>query len=274
MNTCHHAAAVCFVVAALTMPGVGCRKKPSLPVEIATTPEIAQTGLVQSLTATFQRQSGVAMKLRIVEEEEALRLARARNVQVIVTDHPDSPRMYRNLARLSGPFAFDDFTILGPSRDPAHVRLAGGAVDALRRIAKRRAPFCSPVDVAHIRRREKALWTAAGVDPKSLRYSECHGDAVEALREAGEKEAYTISDTVTTAAVGKNVDIEVLLEGTTRLHDDYSAVLVAHTSRTRRDRDAEWFVQWLTSYRGREAVQSYLVDGMQRFSVRDTRRMR
>lgn len=259
------------LVALLCMAALaGCRKKPPQPVEVVVTSRAAEPGLAQTLAATFQQQSGVKMNLRVAPEEEALRLAETQGVQVVITNAPDAAQRYQRVSRLTAPFAFRDFALFGPKRDAAHVRTASSAAEALRRIAKKKARFCSAVDVAGVQLRERELWTEAGLDPKTMsRRSACHGDALAALREAEEKGAYTLAYSQTDTVAGIKMDIKLLLESEPRLHDDYAAVLVEHMPRIRRDKDAEWFVQWLMSYQGRDAVQYYRLDGVQPFSVRD-----
>jgi len=261
-----------LVAIALAIGGSACRKKPPKPVEVVATPEIAGSGLVQFLMATFQRQNGVTMHLQVLPVAEASRLASEKKVQVVITDQSESKLIAGAEARLTGIIAFDDFILLGPRRDPAHVASAKSAVDALRRIANKQARFCTTTDVPHLRRREAELWAAAGIDPKGLRhYSECRGDAEAALRAAAGKGAYTLSDRVVfenmAESLSGRLDLKVLSHGMPHLHDEYQVVLVEHTPRIRRDRDAEWFVQWLMSYQGRESVQNLRVDGIARFSV-------
>lgn len=261
------ATAICAIT--LLILGAGCRNKPPQPVQIAATTDAAQPGLVQMLATTFERESGVKMNLRVVPEEDALKLARDGTVQVVVTTEPGATRSYGKIARLSGQFAVHDLALFGPKRDPARVRNATSASDALQRIEQKRSRFCSPVDLTFVEYREQQLWSAAGIDPNTVEQrSACHGDAVEALRNASNKQAYTLAERA--AVSGTRIDIKVLLESGPGLHDDYTAILLEHTPRIRRDRDAEWFVQWLMSFQGRDAVQNYRLGGIQPFTVRDS----
>jgi ABC-type tungstate transport system permease subunit len=249
-----------------------CRKKPPAPIDVGATPAVAESGLVQALVTTFMRQSGVKLHLRILPEEQLLPLARSGAVQVIFTSSPAASAEYASVARLSSSFAFHDFVLFGPSRDPARIHAATTAADALRRVGKRGARFCSAVDVPRIAARERQLWAAAGIDSGSLRRgTECRGDTLIALREADRSSAYTLSESQAAAASGADLDLKPLLEWSPDLHDSYSVILVDHAPLIRRDRDAEWFVQWITSYQGRDVVQNFRVDGVQLFSLRDAR---
>src|SRR5438105_1284976 len=61
--------------------------------------------------------------------------------------------------------AWNDFVVVGPRSDPAH--LAGGhdAITGLRAIAEARAPFVSRGDKSGTDALEKRLWRAAGIAP-------------------------------------------------------------------------------------------------------------
>jgi tungstate transport system substrate-binding protein len=248
---------IALAVAALTLPAAACRRKPPAPVEVAMTPAAADSGMAQALIAAFQRRSGVRIDARTVPEADAHRLAAQKAVEVVITTEPEARRVYAGVARLVSTFAARDFVIAGPRRDPARLRSATDAADALRRIARRNARFCSAVDVAPVRRWESRLWAAASVDPATLRHhEECHGDAATALQRAAGRQAYTLTEKDAAVAAEKKLDIKLFAEPSSGLHEDDSAVLVEHSPRIRRDRDAEWFVQWLTSYQARETIQN------------------
>ena len=252
----------------LVLPLAGCRKKPPSPVDVALTPGVAETGLAQSLATSFEHRHGVKFNLRVVPEGEALRLAQSGAVQVVLTENPSAAQAYAKVARLSDTLGVLDLAIFGPRHDHAHVHGAPSAVEALKRIASHEGHFCSAVDAPLVAKWEGRLWAAAGVDPGKLRHhAVCHGNTLTALREASLAEAYTLSDA--RAASGTNIEIKQWLEGTEDLRQAYTAILVDHTPRIQRDRDAEWFVQWLTTYSGREAVEGYRLDGVQPFMVRD-----
>ena len=239
-----------------------CRAKPPQPVEAIATPDAAASGIVSAVVAAFQRQSGVKIDLRIAPQPDILRAASARAVQIVFVSETDAPA-YVPMARLSGRFASEDFALFGPRHDPARVHTAPTAIEAFRRIAKRKSSrFCSATEAARSSEREKELWAAAGIDPHALRhYSECPGDDAAVLREAEQKNAYTLLEDQAAGAASTKMDMKPLLRAVPGLHDDYAVILVDHEPRIRRDKDAEWFVQWLMSYQGRDVVQNYSSQG-------------
>ena len=95
-------------------------------------------------------------------------------------------------------FAYDDYVLVGPARDPAHVRGSPTAAEAFRRIIARKQAFCSPVDVPPLFAVERDIWSAARIDPqKDRRYKTCHGNARAVLDSAAMLAAYTLTDRAT-----------------------------------------------------------------------------
>ena len=235
------------VFSILIVLGGACRRdQPSRPAVLLVTPEVQSTGMPQQLITSFQRQTGRPVTIRIVTEEQ---IASADAGQAAIYTNPDVGRS----ARLRAVFALHDRYILGAPSDPAGVGEAESAADAFARIAVKNRVFCSAVDVAAIQSTEREIWSAARVNPRSLRrYRRCRGDAVEALKAAERMDAYTLADRATVEkAAPKN--LRVLLREKPLLHEEYVVALLQSDRRTF-SRDAEWFVQWLMSYRGRESL--------------------
>lgn len=236
------------------------RAEPPRPVLLAAPAAVLGPGLVQHLVQIFTRQTGVAVEIRAVPPE---RLG-ADDADVVVAGDATTPQALRRSGnvRLQSTFAYDDFVIIGPPRDPAHVARAGNAAEAFRAIAARRRAFCAPVGVAALRERELAVWAAAGVDPHAdKRYRDCGGDAAALLEEAAHREAYTLIGRSAAERLHSR-KLKILLGGGPLLRDPFTIVLLR---RPKPSRDAEWLVEWVMSYRGREAVQSYLTPDGRRF---------
>jgi len=240
------------------------------PVSIGVTPPVAATGIAPYLADQFTRQTGTKAGLQTIQPGAVQKLVRDSDLDVLLVEDPAIVHALEQegMVSLRSPFASDDFVIAGPRNDPARVRDATTAADAFRAIARRDRTFCAPVDVPLLRRRELILWAAAGVDPKQKdkRYRECKGDGIAVLREASRRDAYTISDRATVDNAGRDNRLRTLMHGTPMLNNDFTIVLL---HRKRANPNAEWFVQWVMSFRGREAIDAYRVDGQRRLYVSD-----
>jgi tungstate transport system substrate-binding protein len=254
------------------LAAIACRRgEEAARVTVVTTPGLAGIGVVQMLAERFSAESKVPASIVVTEERFVPGLVRSAVAEVVITT---SPALQRELeragaVRLSQTIAYNDYLLVGPKRDPARAKSAKTAAEALRRIARRDRAFCSPVDVPHLRHREALLWAASPAAPEDdRRYRMCKGTALEVLREASRLGAYTLTDRSTFESAGTRVDLVPLLQGTPMLHNDVAVLLIRGT---RPHRNAEWFVQWVMSYRGRDAIDRYRYDGEHRLFLSEKR---
>ncbi len=255
----------------VTLLSVGsCRRADEqAAVTIATTPELAGIGIVDSLARTFSTASNVRTHVLVTEERLLPALVRDGVADVVVTSSPALQQELRraSLVRLANVVAYDDYLLVGPTRDPARAKQAKNAAEALRRIARRDRAFCSPVDVPDLRQREAQLWTASPASSSDdRRYRLCRGTASEVLQEASRRSAYTLTDRSTFEGAGTTSSLVPILQRTPLLHH-HVEVLLARTGRPHRN--AEWFVQWVMSHRGRDLIEQHRYDGGRRFFVTD-----
>lgn len=239
------------------------------PVRIATTPDVAGTGIVQMLAERFSDESKVQVKVIVTERQLVPVLVSEGRVGVVLTTDPAlrDALQRAELVSLTDSVAYDDYLLVGPKTDPARAGKAKTAGEALRRIARRDRAFCSPMDEPELRQREEMLWNASPADPgDNRRYRDCHGAALDVLQETSHRNGYTLTDRSTFERRGRDVHLVPLLQGTPLLHNELMVVLARSPERRT---NAEWFAQWLMSYRGRELIEQYRFDGERRYFVRE-----
>lgn len=254
-----------FAVLALLIVAACRRADEQAAVTIATTPDLAANGIVEPLARTFSAASKVHTNVIVTEEAQIPALVRDGVVDAVFTSSPALQQELRrgSLVRLANVVAYDDYLLVGPSRDPAKAKQAKTAAEALRRIARRDRAFCSPVDVPDLRHREAQLWAASPASASDdRRYRLCHGTALEVLQEASRRSAYTITDRSTFEAAGATSKLVPILQRTPLLHH-HIEVLLARGERPHRN--AEWFVQWVMSHRGRDIIERHRFDGGRRW---------
>ncbi|HEV8435807.1 MAG TPA: substrate-binding domain-containing protein [Thermoanaerobaculia bacterium] len=252
-----------FVIATVVLTAA-CAKKPEprLPVRVVTAPEIAP--LASHLGSVFRVQSHAQVNVVPLAAPALLDEAKHGTADVVITNDPATVAALRSagLVRLASIVATDAYLIAGPSRNPAHVGHSDDATGALRHIFMRRQRFCSFVDVAPIHEREQRIWSAASIQPeKNRHYQECRGDALVALRKAALAGAYIVVDRATFESV-KPARFESFVRGGPFLANDVTVLLIEKGHRLK---DAEWFVEWMMSFRGLDAVDNYRVDGQKGF---------
>lgn len=248
------------LVIALLVAAACTRPTQQRPVIIVTTPDLAGAGITSMLAEQFTMETKARAEVIVTEEPLVTGLVKRGIAQVVITA---SPRLYDQLqksgaVKLSQTIAYDDYLVVGPKNDPARARSAKSAAEALRRIARRDRAFCSPLDVPELRYRESLIWEESPAEPEdNRRYRECRGSAADVLQEASKRQAYTLTDRATFVALQSKVKLVPLIEGTPLLHNDVMVVQVQSQPRS----NADWFVHWVMSYRGRDAVEHYRFDG-------------
>ncbi len=122
--------------------------------------------------------------------------------------------------------AWNDFIIVGPEADPAHVQGHADVADAMKAIAAAQAPFVSRGDQSGTHAEEKRLWLAAGIAPAGAWYRDIGGGMGAALNAASAMGAYTLSDRGTWLSYGNKKGMTIVLEGDRRLLNLYDVILL------------------------------------------------
>ena len=166
--------------------------------------------------------------------------------------------------------AWNDFIVVGPRSDPAHIAGTHDAVAALTSIASAQAPFVSRGDKSGTDALEHRLWRVAEIDPAKAGggswYRDIGGGMGAALNSAQAMNAYTISDRGTWLSFGNKSDLTVLVEGDPRLLNRYDVILLNPAKHpVPKQALARRFAHWLVSPEGQAAIGAYEVHGEQLF---------
>jgi tungstate transport system substrate-binding protein len=163
---------------------------------------------------------------------------------------------------------YNDFVVVGPGSDPAHVRGLKDAKEALSQIAAAKAPFASRGDDSGTNRMELRLWKSAGVapDPHDGWYRDLGQGMGPTLNIAADMNAYTLTDRATWANFKNRQSLEILVEGDSVLLNPYGSILVNPAKWPHvKIADARIWHDWLTTKPGLDAITSYKINGEELF---------
>src|SRR6185295_8298880 len=182
---------------------------------LATTTSTQDSGLLDVLIPLFQQQTGYQVKTVSVGTGAALALGARGEADVVLVHAPPSEVTW--MAQGNGTerllVMHNDFVIVGPTDDPAHLKGDTSALAALKKIADARAAFVSRGDNSGTQQLELSLWQKDGIDPKGQPwYLESGTGMGQTLTIADQKRAYTISDRATLLAFSGKVELPVLVE--------------------------------------------------------------
>jgi tungstate transport system substrate-binding protein len=247
-------------------------------ITLASTTSTEQSGLFDYILPIFQKQSGITVRVVAVGTGQALAIgARGDADALLVHDRIGEDKF---VAEGNGidrrDVMFNDFVLIGPKVDPAHVRGLKDAKEALKRIASVQAPFASRGDDSGTNRLEMRLWKADNIDVKATGsgwYRELGSGMGPTLNTSAGLNAYTLTDRPTWANFSNRQSLEILVEGDAALFNPYGSILVNPQKfpNVKAD-DARRWHEWLTSAAGRAAISSYKIKGEQLFFPGDTLR--
>lgn len=193
---------------------------------LATTTSVRDSGLLDALLPDFEQQTGIQVRVIAVGTGAALRMGREGNADVLLTHAPVAEKalLEEGVLRRRTPFMQNHFVIAGPPEDPAKVAAAESPEEALRRIARRPAPWVSRSDESGTHLREVELFEAAGLDadadwPGFVRTGSGMGAS---LQVAGERRAYILSDIGTFLAFRDRIGLVALSRPAESLRNVYS----------------------------------------------------
>ncbi|MCA6123246.1 extracellular solute-binding protein [Bradyrhizobium sp. WSM 1704] len=240
-------------------------------ITVASTTSTEQSGLFGHLLPQFTKATGIGVKVVAVGTGQALDIGRRGDADVVFVH--DKPAEDRFMSEGQGVKRFDvmynDFVIVGPKADPAHIAGGKDVTDALRKIAAAQAPFISRGDRSGTHQAELRLWQDAGIDLSAAKgdwYREIGQGMGPALNMASSTNAYVLSDRGTWLSFKNRGDLAILTEGDKRLFNQYGVMLVNPAKHpTVKVQDGQAFIDWLISAAGQQAIAGYKVGGEQLF---------
>ena len=263
--------AVVFVVL-LARAGIAAEQPAPQSIILASTTSVENSGLLAHILPAFTKETGITVHVLAQGTGQALQTAARDDADLVLVHDPEAEQKF--IAAGDGidrrQIAWNDFIIVGPRSDPAHIAGSHDAVAALKAIAGSEAPFVSRGDKSGTDALEHRLWRAAGIDPAKIDggswYRDIGGGMGAALNTAEAMNAYTISDRGTWLSFGNKGELTVLVEGDPHLLNRYDVILLNPAKHPVPKQDlAKRFAQWLLSPEGQAAIGAYKVGGEQLF---------
>jgi tungstate transport system substrate-binding protein len=240
-------------------------------ITVASTTSTEQSGLFGYLLPRFSAATGVAVKVVAVGTGQALDIGRRGDADVVfVHDRPAEEKFLgEGFSVRRFDVMYNDFVIVGPKADPAHIAGSKDVTAALRAIAASHSAFISRGDRSGTHEAELRLWKEAGVDPGAVKgswYREIGQGMGATLNMASATNAYVLTDRGTWLSFKNRGDLAVLTEGDRRLFNQYGVMLVNPARHSNvKVKEGQAFIDWLVSPAGQKTIAEYRVGGEQLF---------
>jgi len=257
------------IAAALALPGLAAAQQRSIVVASTTSTE--QSGLFGWLLPKFTAKTGIAVKVVAVGTGQALDIGRRGDADVVfVHDRPAEDKfMAEGQGRQRFDVMYNDFVVIGPKSDPAHIGGGQDVVEAFRKIAAARQTFISRGDRSGTNEAELRIWKAAELapDPTKDRWYRSIGQGMgPALNMASAGDSYLLSDRGTWLSFKNRGQLTILVQGDKRLLNQYGIMLVNPAKHPNvKAKDGQAFVDWLISPEGQKLIADYRIGGEQLF---------
>lgn len=237
-------------------------------LRMATTTSTENSGLLPVLNAPFQQQHHARVDVIAVGSGKALQLGANGDVDIVFVHDPAAELKF--VATGNGvdrtAVMHNDFVVVGPTDDPAGVKQAKNAPDALAKIAAARAGFISRGDESGTHVKEKDLWKNAAIQPEGLWYLSVGQGMGAVLRIADDKWAYTLADRGTYLAMQDKLSSVILYEGSAALDNPYHIIAVAPGRHPHVNYPlAKAYIDYVTGKAGQSVIAGFKVRGQPLF---------
>jgi len=233
-------------------------------IVLATTTSTADSGLLDVILPLFEEEYGIDVDVVAVGTGQSLKLGEDGNADVVLVHAraAEDKFMADGHGVRREDVMYNDFIIVGPAADPAGIAGGTDAAAAFAQIANAQAPFVSRGDDSGTHVKEKAIWSAAGIEPAGDWYISAGQGMGAVLTMANEQQAYTLSDRATyLARTLEGTDLVILVEGDPILFNPYGVIAVNPEKNPEIKGDvANQFIDWLISLPTQEVISQYGVE--------------
>ena len=239
---------------------------------MASTTSTEQSGLFTALLPEFKKATGIDAKVVAVGTGQAIDMGRRGDADVLfVHDQAaEEKAVAEGFAIKRFPVMYNDFVLVGPAADPAKTK-GKDIAEALKKLNASNANFISRGDKSGTHAAELRYWKAAGVDTPSDKpvfgnYKACGCGMGPALNMAASSGGYVLTDRGTWLSFKNRADLTILVEGDTRLFNQYGVMAVSPAKHPQiKVIEAQKFVDWVTSPAGQGVIAGYKIGGEQLF---------
>lgn len=236
--------------------------KGSRQLVLASSMEPVVTGLLDVLEQAYLLQSGTVLRHVAAGSGQAFALARAGRADLVLTHAPELEEKFMDegWGTRRVPVMVNDYVLVGPVTDPAGICAAKAVVQALQKMAARRAFFVSRADSSGTHLLEMKLWREAGIVPAGEPwYRACRNvlGSYGVLQQAGQLPAYTLVDRASFLTGNSGTALKVCVEGDAVLENIFSVMPVSRTKVPVDQEEAEQFADWLAGPAAQKIIDGF-----------------
>jgi tungstate transport system substrate-binding protein len=245
-------------------------QQPARSITVASTTSTEQSGLFGHLLPLFTRKTGIEVRVVALGTGQALDVGRRGDADVVFVHDKAAEEKFLadGFTTRRDEVMYNDFVLVGPKEDQAKAK-GRDILDGLRKVAAAKVPFVSRGDRSGTHAAELRYWKEAGIDLQAQKrewYKEIGQGVGPALNTAAAMNGYVLADRGTWLSFKNRGDLAILVEGDTRLFNQYGVMLLNPAKHPHvKAADGRAFIDWLVSPEGQGAIAGYTIGGEQLF---------
>jgi tungstate transport system substrate-binding protein len=260
-----------FFAVALFATGAALGASQDRSIVVASTTSTQDSGLFDYLLPIVKERTGITVKVVAQGTGQALDTGRRGDADVVFVHAKAAELAFvaQGQSTKRYPVMYNDFVLVGPAGDRAHVAGEKDVLQAFQAIKRSAASFISRGDRSGTNIAEIALWHDARVDieqEKGSWYKSIGQGMGAALNIASASAAYTLSDRATWMHFANKGPLKILVQGDARLFNQYGVMLVNQEKHPNVKKElGQAFIDYLVSPTGQQDIAGYRIDGQQLF---------
>ncbi|WP_154115598.1 ABC transporter substrate-binding protein [Vibrio cincinnatiensis] len=237
-------------------------------IRLATTTSTYHSGLLDYLLPEFKKDSGYTVDVIATGTGKALKMGENGDVDLVMTHAPEAEALFVEQGHgvLPRKLMYNDFILVGPKTDPAHVATQPNVQQAFAHIAASQTPFISRGDDSGTHKKELNIWEKSQIKTDFSGYRSVGQGMGPTLNMASEMQAYTLTDRGTWLAYQTKLDLVMLYEGDALLFNPYQVILVnPERYPSINYQGAKIFSDWLVTSKGQALINAFQLQGQALF---------
>jgi len=235
-------------------------------ITVASTTSTENSGLFKWILPKFSAATGIQVRVVAVGTGQAIRIAQNGDADVLFVHHKPSEIKFvkdgYGVKRYD--VMYNDFVIVGPKTDPAGIKEAKNASEALTAIASTKSIFVSRGDNSGTHKKEQFLWNEAGIDPVKSSgswYRESGSGMGATLNTTAAMGGYALSDRGTWLSFKNRQSLTLLNVGDKNMLNPYGVILVNPKKFPHvKAKLGQQFIDWLVSVKGQTAIAAFRIN--------------
>lgn len=237
-------------------------------IRLATTTSTYHSGLLDYLLPKFEHDSGYKVDVIAAGTGKALKMGENGDVDLVMTHAPKAEASFveHGYGVMPRKLMYNDFIIVGPENDPAHIAQQKDVAQVFKQIATSGVTFISRGDDSGTHKKELGIWAQTNIEPNFGGYRSVGQGMGPTLNMASEMQAYTMTDRGTWLAYTNKLDLKVLFQGDKALFNPYQVILInPERYPTINYQGAKAFSDWLVADNGQKLINDFKLNGQQLF---------